>query len=551
MAHYLPNPQAACGASTLTDYRSYNRFCFPDGIRFRPRAGSFEVYLVHPPSYHTVYSKLESGRPGFGICPISGVVDLVRHILSPEGSKMARTVFKCREDTGITGAAGATGGKKPKGKSKAGPKVMPEPEPERKPIAGEAARRPNSAPARPGATGHQNDPVVVPMVAPIAQPAAERQPPAAQRQPSSEEEIYSVDGDDFIAEEDDDDYGVDDFVDEVDSRPTSAVDSVMSEDVAFGGPMEDEVVADYTYDDDGFGSVVDDDEIVEDGYYGQGGNNGSDEMADEVVDDEDSLVDELPLSSGAGAAVAAAARPPSRPLSRISSGQETEEYGDDFDDEGYNSEEDSDYLPPPEADQPEAEVEAEVEVDKEEEEAEGEDVDEAAEEVVAAVATGGAGKAKGKAGKAGRKGKKAAAAAAAEAAPPKDKKGKKGGGRRVRSAPPGGRARRAPGRLRRPRGRRGAARELTDEEKADHARLMEAAGLLQGSHPTPLVLGAYGATGAAMRAPLASGDLGFRELRYSDARSLLETAEQSLAQAEQTRRAQAALQYVGVATVRR
>eukprot|EP01046_Picozoa_sp_COSAG06_P049871 COSAG06_NODE_7768_length_2381_cov_58.729623_3_plen_113_part_01 len=41
--HYLPNPRAASDGSTLNDYRSYNRYCFPDGIRFRPRAGSFEV----------------------------------------------------------------------------------------------------------------------------------------------------------------------------------------------------------------------------------------------------------------------------------------------------------------------------------------------------------------------------------------------------------------------------------------------------------------------------------------------------------------------------
>jgi hypothetical protein len=49
--HFLANPRAAADASIAGGYRSYNRFCFPDGIRFRPRVGSFEVYLVFPPSY--------------------------------------------------------------------------------------------------------------------------------------------------------------------------------------------------------------------------------------------------------------------------------------------------------------------------------------------------------------------------------------------------------------------------------------------------------------------------------------------------------------------
>jgi hypothetical protein len=67
---------------------------------------------------------------------------------------------------------------------------------------------------------------------------------------------------------------------------------------------------------------------------------------------------------------------------------------------------------------------------------------------------------------------------------------------------------------------------------------MEAAGLLQANHQTPLVLGAYGQGGTG------TADLGFRELRYNEARNLLETAEQRLTDAERIRQAAAARQYV-------
>ena len=78
---------------------------------------------------------------------------------------------------------------------------------------------------------------------------------------------------------------------------------------------------------------------------------------------------------------------------------------------------------------------------------------------------------------------------------------------------------------------------------------------MQGNHPTPLVLGAYGGKAGSLTDALSAppggggggqiGGLGFRELRYNDARQLLETAEQALVGAEETRRTAAALHYVG------
>lgn len=81
-------------------------------------------------------------------------------------------------------------------------------------------------------------------------------------------------------------------------------------------------------------------------------------------------------------------------------------------------------------------------------------------------------------------------------------------------------------------------RELTEQERADHLRLMEAAGLLQANHQNPLVLGTYGHGGTV------PANLGFRELRYNEACNLLETAEQRLTDAERTRTAATARQYV-------
>ena len=122
------------------------------------------------------------------------------------------------------------------------------------------------------------------------------------------------------------------------------------------------------------------------------------------------------------------------------------------------------------------------------------------------------------------------------------------GRRRVASAPPGGRrmVSRAAA-TRRKRRVRGAkpGRELTEQQRADHLRLMEAAGLLQGDHQTPLVLGAYGhGSRSGGQGTRGTGGLGFRELRYNDARDLLETAEQRLSDAERIRRASAARKYV-------
>lgn len=121
---------------------------------------------------------------------------------------------------------------------------------------------------------------------------------------------------------------------------------------------------------------------------------------------------------------------------------------------------------------------------------------------------------------------------------PKQRLAKQGGRRRVASAPPGGR-RTGPAAPRQKRRVRGAkqGRELTEQERADHLRLMEAAGLLQGDNR---IIGADGGRGGGVGAL----GLGFRDLRYDDARSLLETAQNVLTDAEQTRRAAAAQQYV-------
>lgn len=186
---YLPNPRAASDGSTLNDYRSFNRYCFPDGIRFRPRAGSFEVYLVHPPNYQLIYSKLESGPRGYGpICPFASVVDSIKYVLSPEGQKIPRTVFRCREDTGIIDAHKTI--RLGKTSTIAGvpePEHEPEPEPEPHSRAGlQHGARPSSAPER------KMQPVVLTV-------------PVAQSQHGAES-IRSV--------EDDDDFGA---VEEIDS----------------------------------------------------------------------------------------------------------------------------------------------------------------------------------------------------------------------------------------------------------------------------------------------------------------------------------------------
>lgn len=187
---YLPNPRAASDGSTLNDYRSFNRYCFPDGIRFRPRAGSFEVYLVYPPNYQLIYSKLESGSRGYApICPFASVVDLIKHVLSPEGQKIPRTVFRCREDTGIIAAH-----KKVRLDETSKLAAVPEPEPELEPEPEPDSRaglqhsaRPSSAPER------KMQPVVLTV-------------PVAQSQHGAAESIGSV--------EDDDEFGA---VEEIDS----------------------------------------------------------------------------------------------------------------------------------------------------------------------------------------------------------------------------------------------------------------------------------------------------------------------------------------------
>ena len=53
--------------------------------------------------------------------------------------------------------------------------------------------------------------------------------------------------------------------------------------------------------------------------------------------------------------------------------------------------------------------------------------------------------------------------------------------------------------------------QLSEAEREERARLVEAAGLLRGSQPTPMVLGAYGGVGGG-------AGMGFTELRYDDAR---------------------------------
>ena len=80
-------------------------------------------------------------------------------------------------------------------------------------------------------------------------------------------------------------------------------------------------------------------------------------------------------------------------------------------------------------------------------------------------------------------------------------------------------------------------RELSEAEREDRARLVEAAGLLRGSQPTPMMLSAYGGVGGG-------AGMGFTELRYDDARRLLQSAEGALKAAEDQRRSAAAMQYV-------
>ena len=238
--------------------------------------------------------------------------------------------------------------------------------------------------------------------------------------------------------------------------------------------------------------------------------------------------------------------------------QEEADYEEDFDDEDYNSEEDSDYVPP-------AGNITQASNAGDSNEQEGNPSDEQTGRIGDAVA-GGDGTSAGVVATDGVGTDEAtdgadldppsspplAAATATTAAtatgPPKQSKSKQKPKqrhrtrRRVASAPPGGRrngSRATAPRRRRVRGAK-PGRELTAQERADHLRLMEAAGLLQANHHTP-VLGAYGQGDAG------AAGLGFRELRYNEARTLLETAEQRLSDAERIRQSKAAQQYINSA----
>ena len=239
--------------------------------------------------------------------------------------------------------------------------------------------------------------------------------------------------------------------------------------------------------------------------------------------------------------------------------QEEADYDEDFDDEDYNSEEDSDYVPP-------ASNITQASNADDRNQQEGNPSDEQTGRIDDAAA-GGDGTSAGVVANDGAGTDEAtdgaaldpqlppppAAATATTTAtatgPPKQSKPTQKPKqchrtrRRVASAPPGGRrngSRATAPRRRRVRGAK-PVRELTAQERADHLRLMEAAGLLQANHQTPLVLGAYGQGDAG------AAGLGFRELRYTEARTLLETAEQRLSDAERIRQSAAAQQYINSA----
>ena len=506
---FLPNPRAAADGSTLNDYRSFNRYCFPDGIRFRPRTGSFEVYLVHPPNYQVIYSKLESGSRGYGlICPIASVVDVIKHVLSPAGQKIPRTLFRCREDTGILAALTEV---RPGTNDMLNGGVVPEPEPQ--PRTGlQHSARPSSAPER------KIQPVV------LTVPLAQSQHEAADSTGSAE------DDDDFGAVEEIDsaveDYGVDDDFEDVDERPMSRLDTVISEN-----------------------DIVDE----RDAQCVAGRDEAYTDFVEEDVSEAGSMAEELPLTNALDARFGVP-----RPQSRISS--EEAEYDEDFDDEDYNSEEDSDYEPPPgnTTQGSEAEDTTRQEDTQTEEHASkgGDGISETRAAAAGAVETG---QATNGAALAPRPPTTTStsntAAMGAKKNKPKPKQQQRvaghAGRQRVASAPPGGR--RMASRAAAPRRKRRVrvakpGRELTEQQRADHLRLMEAAGLLQADQQTPLVLGVYGhGSRSGGQGARGTGGLGFRELRYNDARDLLETAEHRLSDAERIRRASSARKYVDTA----
>jgi hypothetical protein len=127
---------------------------------------------------------------------------LIKHVLSPEGKKIPRKVFHCREDTGIVGPAAArgggssskAGGRKRGGKRGQGQGAMPEPEPEVEPgrslhqqTGATTTGRPSSAPER------KSLPVV------LTVPAVAQQPPQ-QAPPSASADDNDVDGVDDVDE---------------------------------------------------------------------------------------------------------------------------------------------------------------------------------------------------------------------------------------------------------------------------------------------------------------------------------------------------------------
>ena len=287
--YYLSNPRAAAeGSALIESHRSYNRYCFPDGLRFRPRQGAFEVYLAHPPNYQVLHSKLETGK--FNGVDLShdgpraphwtaATVKLLCNILCSDDPASVRTVYRCRDDTGLAGPRPHPPGR------------LPEPH-----AAGRPATAPVSRKVEVQPTARQT--VVVPV------------PPPAEADVPSEggEEIYS--DDDFFPE-----------------RPDSAIEDVVSEVGDGGGGYGVAQVAEPQYGDDVFEEDDMVDEIFsENDVYGGGG---VDEVMDVVSDG--SLVEEVPMDQPLQ---------PERPASRVSP---EAEYDDDFDDDA----EDSD-VPEPE-----------------------------------------------------------------------------------------------------------------------------------------------------------------------------------------------------------
>ena len=102
------------------------------------------------------------------------MVDSIKHVLSPEGQKIPRTVFRCREDTGIIAAhkEASSGKNRVTGRLR---QPEPEPEPELEPKA-----RPSSAPER------KSQPVVLNV--PVAKP----QQPAADSVSVEDEDVFGA-----------------------------------------------------------------------------------------------------------------------------------------------------------------------------------------------------------------------------------------------------------------------------------------------------------------------------------------------------------------------